>query len=411
MIKIQFQMSGILFAWIALLGCGNLFGQYPANQGQQVYPTPGYPVQNYSGQVIHGQSYAQPVYPGQSSPNYYPPGRPYAQNTQLVVKPPQTLTTSHWAQRLKFGDRMHDFGAVPTASKQEHVFEFENTLDEEIFLTGVRASCGCTKPRLLTESVKPGETGKVLAKFDTMSFRGDKTATVTVSIQKNMPRTEYGEIQFSVKGRIRQDVVVNPSKVQFDNARPNEESQRTIEVKYAGDSRWALTDVKSSNPDITVECRESSRDPATGRVTYELAVKLLSGQRTGMFSDYLTLITNDSNPTSKQMVIPVEGNIQAIIQSSPVRLGIIHKDEPIKKKIVIRGDQAFRIKDILVDNQRIKVVNGDGEKSLHILEYELDTSDIGSIDSEIRIVADLPGEPTTTIPFSAQIVQPIANDQ
>ena len=125
----------------------------------------------------------------------------------------------------------------------------------------------------------------------------------------------------------------------------------------------------------------------------------------------LTLITNDHNPTSKQMVVSVEGNVQAIIQSSPVRLGAIPKGTLIKKKLVVRGQQAFRIKEVIVSNQRIKVENSDGEKSLHILEYELDTSVVGPIETEIKIVSDLPGQPTTSIPFSAQIVQPIVDDR
>jgi hypothetical protein len=411
MIKIQFQKFIAAFAGIATLWCCTLFGQYQSYQGQQYYPIqPNYSGQPYTGQIIQGQAYGQPVYPNQTDPGYSP-GQLYPRYDNHASSPAQTLTTSHWAQLLKFGDRMHDFGAVPTASKQEHVFEFENTLDEEIFLTGVRASCGCTKPRLLTQSVKPGETGRVLAVFDTLSFHGDKAATVTVSLQKHAPYTEYGEIQFSVKGRIRQDVVLNPSKIQFEGARPNEDSQRTVEVKYAGDSRWSITDVKSSNSNITVESREINRDLATGRVTYELLVKLSGEQPIGMFSDFLTLITNDQNPNSKQMVVPVEGNVQAILRSSPVRLGIIHKGDRIKRKIVVRGEQAFRIKEIVVGNQRIKVEPADGEKSLHILECELDTTDVGQVDCDIKVVADLPGLPMTTIPFSAQIVQPIANDR
>lgn len=389
MIKIKFQKFAFTFVGISTLACCDLVGQYQTFQGQQVYPAkPGYSVPSNSRQ-----------------------GAVHPQIGNDISSPQQTFTTSYWAQNLKFGDRSHDFGAVPTASKQEHVFEFENTLDQEIFLTGVRTSCGCTKPRLLTESVKSGETGKVLAVFDTRSFRGDKAATVTVSIQKNVPYTEYGEIQFSVKGRIRQDVVLNPSKIQFNNVRHNEESQRTVELKYAGDSRWSLTAVKSSNSNITVEPREANRDQATGRVTYELVVTLSGGQPTGMFSDYLTLITNDVNPTSRQMAVPVEGYVQAVIQSSPVRLGIIHKGEQIKKKIVVRGAEAFRIKEIAVSNPHIRVDQVDGEKSLHILECRLDTSDVGPIDCEIKVVADLPGLPTTTIPFSAQVVQPIADDR
>lgn len=384
---------------------GQIQGQPVYPQGQQVYPSQAYPAQTYPNQTHPAQN----VYPNQGYPSQ-PYGQPYPVQGQPIVQPQQTLTTSHWAQRLEFGDRNHDFGAVPMASKQEHVFEFKNTLDSEIQLTAVRASCGCTKPKLLTKTVKPGEIAKVLAKFDTMTFKGKKAATVTVSMNKVSPYNEYGEVQFSVKGKIRQDVVVNPGKINFDNATPNETTQRIVEVKYAGDPRWELLDVKSSNPNIEIEKRETSRDVNQKRVTYELVVSLLGHQPLGMFSDQLTLVTNDNNPSSKEMAVVVEGSVKAVIQSSPISLGAITKDEPVKKKLVIRGAQAFSIKDIVVDNPRIMISEGDGQKSLHILDYELDTSVIGPVTGQIKVVSDLPGHPTTTIPFTAQIIQPVATD-
>jgi len=344
---------------------------------------------------------------GQSYQQSYQPPRTYQQPYRgQVYQPQQTLVTSHWAQQFEFGDRKHDFGAVPTASNQEHIFEFKNTLNEEIQLTGVRASCGCTKPKVLTPIVKPGETARILAKYDTLAFRGEKKATVTVSLLKRRPYTEYGEVQFSVKGKIRQDVVLNPGKISFDEARPNEESRRTVEVKYAGDSRWAIVDVKSTNPNIEVESRETMREVNRGRVDYELIVKLLKDQPIGIFSEQLTLITNDVR--NNNIAVNVEGQVKAMIQAVPIKLGAVNKDTRINKKLVLRGEKAFRIKEILVDNQKIKFKESDGEKSLHILEYELDTSDVGQVSGVVTVVTDMPGHPSTTIPFSAQIIQPVA---
>ena len=308
----------------------------------QTYQQP-YQSQPTYQQPYQGQVYGQPTYPNQG----------YAQGYQAHNHvPPQTLVTSHWAQRFEFGERKHDFGAVPTASNQEHVFEFKNTLDEDIHVTGVRASCGCMKPKILTQFVKPGEIARVLAKFDTMKFRGEKAATVTVSIRKDRPYTEYGEVQFSVKGKIRQDVVLNPGKISFDDARLNEESQRTVAVNYAGDSQWAIVDVKSTNPNIEVETRESRRDVARGRVDYELVVKLLKNQPIGMLSEQLTLITNDSR--NNNITVNVQGQVKPMVQAVPIKLGIINKNTTVVQKLVLRGEKAFRVTEILVDNQKIK---------------------------------------------------------
>ena len=317
------------------------------------------------------------------------------------IYPASTDTSLYWANQFEFGPRQHDFGAVPTASKQEFVFEFKNTLSEPIQLLNVRASCGCTKPKILTPTVQPGETAKVLAKYDTMAFRGTKSATVTLQVQKNKPYTQTAEVQFSVKGKIRQDVVMTPGLVRFDNIPPGQKQTRTVQVKYAGNPRWQLMDVKSTNPNITIEHRDVSANRNTGRIDYELTVTLSGHQNIGMFTEELQLQTNDVN--GSRMKLAVEGRIKPIVESSKINLGAISKGTRIKKKLILRGSEAFEIKDILVEDQRIQFEKPTGKKSLHVLSYQLDTSKPGDIETEVRVVTSAKGQPETIVPFRARI--------
>lgn len=124
-------------------------------------------------------------------------------------------------------ERSHDFGIVARGSRQEKVFEFVNTTGSNLTLTGVKTSCGCTKPKILTPEVKPGETGKLSAVFDTVNFYGNRGATLTVSVRKAAPGAQNGEIQFSVKGSIRRDVVLTPGEFSFDNVMVSQEADRS----------------------------------------------------------------------------------------------------------------------------------------------------------------------------------------
>lgn len=358
-----------------------------------------YPSQPQYGSVPQYESVPQyntvPRYnsvPDQQFPSYQP-----AQNiVQPVLQPA-------WTQELVEPElKEHDFGVVARASKQNHVFEFKNTLDADLHLTSVRTSCGCTKPQILTSHVKAGETAKVDAVFDTLNFYGDRGATVTLTLQKGDTTIESGEIQFAVKGNIRRDVVLSPGDVQFDNVRVSEESRRSIRLQYAGNYRWKIEEVKSTNPNISVTVNEIERDPNSGRVAYDLIVNLNGKQSAGTINEFLSVITNDEKTSG--MPISVSAKVSPLIEASPVQLGVVSKGQSVKKKVILHSTEAFEIKEIKALDSRIKFDPADGEKTLHILTYTLDTSVPGQISEDVSILTSDEGQPEVKVPFSAQIV-------
>ena len=81
-----------------------------------------------------------------------------------------------------------------------------------VHISGVRASCGCTTPSISKDTLKTWETGAIIAKFNTDSFLGKKSATLTVTIDKPF----YAEVQLNVAGYIRSDIVFNPGAVRLE---------------------------------------------------------------------------------------------------------------------------------------------------------------------------------------------------
>ncbi len=308
----------------------------------------------------------------------------------------------HWTQKISTGNRQHDFGVVPSFSNQEFVFEFANTFEHPIYLTGVRASCGCTRPEIRTPQIAPGGMGQVLAKFDTKNFQGEKKATVTVSVRRDQPYTEYGEIQFEVKGTIRRDVVLSPGTVSFDEVMHGDPVKRAVSILYAGNPQWQIKDIKSTNPNITVSTREIQRNPQTQRVDYELTLELAGQQEIGKFSDQLLITTNDIK--NKNLTVNIFGNVKAAVQVSPVRLGVVEQGDKVEKRLIVRGDRPFEIKSVSTGDQRIQFSPVSGSKTLHILIFSLDTQTVGQIASNITIETDDPQQAPTTVSFDAQIV-------
>src|SRR4029079_3348846 len=87
-----------------------------------------------------------------------------------------------WVTKM-FSETKHDFGTVARGADTVFKFPAKNIYKQDIELVSVRSSCGCTSPTLEHKLIKTGETGYVVAKFNTRTFDGVHSATLTVDVQ------------------------------------------------------------------------------------------------------------------------------------------------------------------------------------------------------------------------------------
>src|SRR6185503_10283790 len=158
-----------------------------------------------------------------------------------------------WAKAM-FREQSHDFGTVAAYAKAEYRFLVTNKYKETMNLLGVSSSCGCTSPSITKQTLKTGETGEVVAVFNTHSFRGQRSAVLTVSFGEPF----YAQVQLRISGFIRGDVVMNPASVNFGNVRQGAPAEQTIDVSYAGRNDWKLVDVRSANEYLQAVLKETS---------------------------------------------------------------------------------------------------------------------------------------------------------
>ena len=371
-------------------------------QNNNQYRTNNYvPNQNQSGPVTPQQNLnqsQQQAANGQSTAVHTQPNTAILANTGSNVR-------LHWSQALLEGvTKDHDFGAVAKASSQRHVFEFKNVLDTDLILTGVRASCGCTKPRVLTNVVKPGEIGQIEAVFDTHAFTGNRSATLTVGVNKNQPYSEYSELRFSVKGLIRTDVVFDPGQIDFGSIVKGNPAERSVVLKYAGNPDWRVDNVVASNPGIVVEFKETMRDRNRGRIDYQVNLKLKSSEMNGAFNDLLTIQTSEGG-TSK-MTLSVKGSVDSLISASDLQLGMIPKGKSIEKKLVIAGKEPFEIENITCPDARVEFATpiSQGAKTLHIVNLKFQSATEGLVNDEITIRTKNPNQPEIKVAFRGQVI-------
>ena len=378
-------MKSFLMCCLMSLVSVNCYGQinsYPS-------PTNNIPASQGITGTLNGVSNVIPA--GASNPTY-------TSNNSTFSSAPAALP---WYQTLT-DQREHDFGTVARASKQVHVFEFENTTGADLLLNQVRTSCGCTKPKILTQHVKPGQTGQVEATFDTLKFFGKRGATLSVSLQKLGQYSEYAEVQFSVRGKIRRDVVVSPGMFDFQDVNVSETAKRTATLWYAGKPDWKILDVKSSNSNLEIDFKELERDAAAGTVVYELTVNLTKDQPAGQFLDNLTIVTNDSATSG----LPVEvcGTVNTVINIAPIALGVVNQGQKIEKKLIVRSPTPISIDQIQSSCDKIQFEPSEGKKTLHILKYTFDTSEPTDVQETVTISTMGEKARATQVSFSAQVV-------
>ena len=213
-----------------------------------------------------------------------------------------------WAAKM-FKTTEHDFGTVARGSKAEFHFTLSNLYLDDVHIVTAYSSCGCTSVDVINPTLKTYEEGIVRAVFNTPTFLGSRSATITVVIDKPMP----AEVLLHIRGVIRGDVVFEPGSVQLGDVEMGTSVERKVQVNRSGWGDWQITDVKSSNPHISAKVVNTNRQ--NGRTTADLSVTLDKDAPVGYLQDHLLLITSEGQ--SIQMPLAVEGRVVSNLTCQP----------------------------------------------------------------------------------------------
>lgn len=290
-----------------------------------------------------------------------------------------------------FETRSHDFGTVARGAKAECEFVFKNKYIQDIHVSGASVSCSCTSVSIRNPSLKTYDTGAVVAKFNTKAFRGQRGATITVTIDKPSPAT----VQLHVKGNIRDDVVIDPPSVDFGEIDRGTAAERVIRVSHSGRGDWRVLEVQSASPHLTGEVERVFGD--RGRLACRIRVRLDGGAPVGYLRDHLILVTNDRQ--SRQIPVQVEGRVCPVVtvSPSPLYLGVFGPGDTVTRPLVVRARKAFRVFSVTSDHQAFtaRLPDPDSAKPVHVIPVTFNArSEPGKVVETIRIETDLEGQTT-----------------
>lgn len=141
--------------------------------------------------------------------------------------------------RIEVENLTLQFGTVAQGEKVEQVFRFANAGDALLKIERVRSSCGCTAALLAKRELQPGEVGEISATFDSTRFQGP--VIKTIYLYTNDPLQKV--VQLHLRGEVRREISVTPSRLSLESVNPEEETTARLEIANLGTGEITLEQV------------------------------------------------------------------------------------------------------------------------------------------------------------------------
>jgi hypothetical protein len=323
--------------------------------------------------------------------------------TVVLATSPAYGQSAAWADKL-FQDNTthqantnHDFGVVALGTQLEYRFPMTNIWAVPIDIMEVRQSCGCVRAEAQPQHLGPREKGELVVHMDGTRFRGAKTVTIYVRIGPQFTSTAT----LQVSATTRQDVVFNPGEVKFGVvAGGAEPPQQVVDIEYAGNMNWKVTDIATNGAPVDVSFSEFNRQP--GRVGYHIVVTLKPDAPPGLIKQELTVNTNDSN--TPKVPLLVEATVQAALAVSPhsLNIGVVKVGTKTVKRVVIKAAEPFSITSVEGIGEGVDVDLPAGAAKTQILTVKYQPEQAGDLVKQLRIKTSLPDQSSASLTLEAQ---------
>lgn len=334
--------------------------------------------------------------------NPQPPAAP-APTIQPVPAQPHALP-----EALKLDATKFDWGDISDTEPVEHVFNFTNVSDRDITIA-VAASCGCTVPTLEKTTYKPGENGKVTARFDPHSRQGNQSKTLTFTVTN--PQGVFSQQIATLTANVKALVTIDPPKMflsEVDHG-SGQKTKLTIKGRKSG---FTVTSVTPNSEHIKAVIGESSTVDENGEKLTVVPIELDVGKGApiGTLQAQLDIKTNDEKAKLQPYFLgaDVVGDIKASPAQAVLRVNDPSTPFSTSVRLDSRSGSAFNILSIETDARKDMQVVTDVVKNPDTSAFTITISGVtpaeaGMVQSFLTVSTDARGGETLRIPFTAVI--------
>ncbi len=126
----------------------------------------------------------------------------YAEIIRNPLSATGTVDSSDAAQ-IRFEHEIFHFDTVREGTVVKHTFKFTNTGKKPLIISDARSTCGCTVSEYSKEIIDPGESGHIIARFNTSGKTLTQDKAISVYANTIPPKTIV---------RLRGYVIPNPKQ-------------------------------------------------------------------------------------------------------------------------------------------------------------------------------------------------------
>lgn len=298
---------------------------------------------------------------------------------------------SDWAVKM-FEKKTHDFGVVARGSETTYRLKLKNIYKEDVHISEVSTTCGCSAGRPGAETLKTLEETYIEITMDTRKFMRRKDSNVIVTFDRPL----YGRVQIPITAYIRTDVVLDPGSAKFGSIDREEKNEKTLKVAYAGRQDWQIKKIETGHKFIEANATETSREG--GFVNYDLTVTLAPETPYGPLRHFITLITDDKNNPKVPLLVEADVKPDIVVTPAIVSLGTMRPGQKKTVNIVLKGKKPFEISGVTCEKAEdvFAVRLPKSASPVHIIPLTITApSKPGKLDEELRV--KIPGrkEPVT----------------
>lgn len=304
----------------------------------------------------------------------------------LAVIVPSTSQAATWAKDL-FGERQHDFGRVNRGEKPSYDFLITNNTSRDVRIKAINVSCSCTTAMASQGRLEPGQSTLLTCVMDTTGFQGSKSVSIYVVFDRPWRAEVPLRVSCESVGQVGSEAI----EVDFGIVPQGIMQQKRINLDYSGPLDWRVMDLDFGNPNFTTEVREISRE--SGKVRYELDIKMLAGALAGIIEDTIRVHTND--PAHPIVTVKAKAQVEADVVVTPasIRLGELQPGQTVERKVMIKAANPFKV--VRVDNAEgmFQFKTGEEAKTVQLVVLTLTVpTKMDEIPGHVDIVTDLGGE-------------------
>jgi len=195
------------------------------------------------------------------------------------------------APKIACDEPVWEFEKALEGERVNHKFIVKNTGNEDLEITNVRASCGCTAVKPQSKLLKPGEETKIETKFNTTGRSGKQSKNVYVHTndpeQKIFKLVIKGEIQRKPAPRI----ILRPPSWNLQTIDPGKTYNNIVTIMNTGEEPLVIESIETSKECVTATLKGEKTVKPDGNV--QLTMSFTPGFGDTNIRERITINSND----------------------------------------------------------------------------------------------------------------------